>query len=397
MKKYFLGAAALLALTACSNDETVDLNQDGNVISFAVTANNPSRAPEAPSSDKEVFNPINLPTSFKVWAAHNNKNYFEGETYTKQGSGSYTSANTHYWPTEGNVTFLAMRNQSGSMSWTPADPTNIAKITGFTVADTDENGDGKYTAANQHDFIYALTSQAKPASGTPGQIGLNFRHGLVQVVFKAQVTNPNLHVDIEGVSVCNAYGKADVTFPKANVTDNKFVDATESTVPSSPFNQAAWNNWSTPTKYDLTFNSVAVAQGGAVNLTAKDVARQTTDWTLLLLPQTTTAWTVTPGIKPENQAGSYFLVKCKIRNVANGSAVQPEDVYLWGSAAAAKNVAVPAAFNWTQGKKYVVTFQFGNGNGGYDPETSDPVLVPISFTVTVDDFAKGDDQPVPMN
>lgn len=389
MKKYFLGAAALLALTACSNDETVDLNQDGNVISFAVTANNPSRA-----ATGEVFNNAALPTYFKVWAAYDSKNYFSEETYTQQPSGSYTSSQTHYWPNTGNVTFLALRNQNGTLAWTPTDGTNIAKITGFAVEPTANATDGYSKAENQTDFIYALTSKAKTADG---QIGLNFRHALAQVVFKAKVTNPNLHVDIEGVTVCNAYGKADLTFPYANVTDDKFEDPSESTNPTGTFNQANWGNLSEQTDYTLTFGSKAVAKGDAVNLT-DNAARHTDAYTLLLLPQTTTAWNPNGGklAGAADQTGTYFLVKCRIRNVANGTAVTNQDVYLWGKDGAA-DIAVPAAFNWKQGKKYVITFEFGNGNGGYNPGTSDPVLVPISFTVTVDDFAKGDDQTVPMN
>lgn len=395
MKKYFLGAAALLALTACSNDETVDLNQDGNVISFAVTANNPSRA-----ATGEVFNNAALPGIFKVWAAHNNKNYFSGEVYHQVSTTStYESSFVHYWPTEGNVTFLAMCNQNGALSWTPEGPTDIAKLTGFTVAPTAVATDGFYKAENQKDFIYALTSQAKPEDGTPGQVKLNFRHGLAQVEFRARVNNRNLHVDIEGVSVCNAYGKADVTFPYANVTDGNFNDATEATVPSGEFKQAVWGNLRELTDYTLTFSSKSVSNGDSgLDLTADNINRITNAWTLLLLPQTTTAWDVNGGRKPGDaaQTGSYFLVKCKIRNVANASAVTDDDVYLWGSKDEAKYIAVPAAFNWEQGKKYTYTFVFNNSNGGYDPDTNEPVLVPVTFNVTVDDFAKGDKDDVIM-
>ena len=56
------------------------------------------------------------------------------------------------------------------------------------------------------------------------------------------------------------------------------------------------------------------------------------------------------------------------------------------------------------GKKYIYTFVFGEGNGGYDggadpddPSPSEePVLTPITYTVTVDDFQKGYDEDVEM-
>jgi hypothetical protein len=46
---------------------------------------------------------------------------------------------------------------------------------------------------------------------------------------------------------------------------------------------------------------------------------------------------------------------------------------------------------WKQGKRYVYTLIFGEG-GGFnpdpDPENPEPVLVPITFDVTVDNFAE---------
>ena len=38
-----------------------------------------------------------------------------------------------------------------------------------------------------------------------------------------------------------------------------------------------------------------------------------------------------------------------------------------------------------KGKKYIYTLVFGKANGGYDEDGED-ILVPISFTVSVDDF-----------
>lgn len=55
-------------------------------------------------------------------------------------------------------------------------------------------------------------------------------------------------------------------------------------------------------------------------------------------------------------------------------------------------------FQWEEGKKYTYTFVFGKGHGGYDPDPEDPdpnpddpyvpdpVLVPITFEVSVDEF-----------
>ena len=385
MKKYFIGAAALLAFTACSNDETVDLNQDGNVISFAVTANNPSRA-----ITSEVFNNAALPESFTVCAAHGTKTYFENETFTG-AAGVYKSEHTHYWPSTGDVTFLAFRNNlSGTFHWEPNAPSTI---TDFTIP---------ANASAQKDFIYAFTKKPKTPTG---QTTLNFRHGLAQVVFKAKVTNPNLFVEIEGVSVCNAKNTGTFTFPFTGVTDDNHQDATEGAFDFTAGTQGTWSAQSGKVNYTLAFTSVGIKNTETKNLTAHDAARETDANTLLLLPQKTDKWDLTAP-KPADQDGAYFLVKCKIRNVAAPNAsddkggVTADDTYLWGTSTLAKDAAVPAAFNWEQGKKYVITFVFGDGNGGYNPNPGgsnpEPVLVPISFNVTVDDFAKVADQEVEM-
>ena len=99
--------------------------------------------------------------------------------------------------------------------------------------------------------------------------------------------------------------------------------------------------------------------------------------------------------------GTYFLVSCKIYNVSGDS-----KLLVWP--AKDEYRAIPATdITWKQGQKYVYTFIFGEG-GGYvpptdstdpnrdpeDPETpgpGDPILVPVSFEVTVDDFQQGND------
>ena len=50
-------------------------------------------------------------------------------------------------------------------------------------------------------------------------------------------------------------------------------------------------------------------------------------------------------------------------------------------------LAIPASFNWEQGKKYTYTIVFGKDGGGFIPGGDpDPVFVPVTFDVTVDDF-----------
>ena len=88
---------------------------------------------------------------------------------------------------------------------------------------------------------------------------------------------------------------------------------------------------------------------------------------------------------------SYFLVKCAIWNVA-GDAYENGDVVVWGDESTGTLetawAAIPAAFEWAPGDKYIYTFIFGEG-GGYIPGDNpdpDPTLIPVTFEVSVDDF-----------
>ena len=114
------------------------------------------------------------------------------------------------------------------------------------------------------------------------------------------------------------------------------------------------------------------------------------------MPQTLTAWVPSASApKPAAQKGAYFLVKCKIFNVAKpADGYQPSDVRIWPASNEYADVAIPYSATWEAGKRYVYTFVFTDkGNGGYNPEPggTDPedVLVPIKLDVTVDDFVDG--------
>ena len=389
MKKYFIGAAALLAFTACSNDETVDLNQDGNVISFAVTANNPSRVSN--QDGQGVYCNNNKPTEFTVYATVGGASYIDGDLI-KLSSGKYVNQEaTRYWPS-GDVTFYALQN--ATMDWTtPATP----KVTSFTVASD---------VSQQKDFVYARKTQNK---STNSQVNLNFRHALSQIVFEAINKNGHLDVVIDEVKIVNVAGTGTFTFPGTD-TDDNVVDH-DQTGSTSPTTQGTWVLGDKDQTFAVSVpvgNQAVRGNSTKVELTSTKVSgKEYSANAMLLLPHSgaaTTAWvpsTTHPKPTSSGQTGSYFLVKCSIRNVNAGTGTASAgDVYLWGDGTGTKYVAIPYAFAWEQGKKYTYTFTFDKGNGGYNPETPgtdpEPVLVPITIDITVDDFVKGADTDIPM-
>ena len=385
MKRFFFGAFGLLALASCSNDELTSVNRDGDEIAFSVVTNSATRA-------ADVYCNNNKPSGFNVWATFNGQTYINGDNVQYQGGKWVNTSGTRYWP-DGEVSFFAHVNAGDAFNWNGGQP----KIENFTVG-TD--------VATQQDLLYAVKTASK---GTDGKAELNFRHALSQIVFQAKNTNPNLYVEISGVSVCKVKNQGTFTYPTDDTSD-KVGEHNDGA--SIDYSTQKWGSWSTygTQQYDVTFNAVQLngsKTATSVSLTNTNETAKAYDKVMLLLPQSSTKWDVgtnaTTG-KPEDQPGTYFLVKCQIYNVAGTTVNKNTDVCLWGNGGA-EDVAIPVALNWEQGKKYIYTFVFGDGNGGYDPDPDPddpdpkptPVLVPITFEVTVDDFVPVGNQDIEMD
>lgn len=386
-----------MAMASCSQDETIGINHDGDEITFNVVTNNATRA-------ADVFCNQNLPGGFYVSAISDGKTYIDKD-YVTGSNGNWTNTSgTRYWP-ETAVDFYAHVNGEASYKWSVDGAGKAtAKFENFAV-----NG----TVADQVDLLYAVKTGQKKADGT---VNLNFRHALSQIVFQAKNTNANLYVEIAGVSVANVGGTNTFTFPSANTETN--IDHPETgpgddgVYEDGEFGSGIsygtnWGTWAALTQgteqYNVDFEKTPVpGTNTLVALTTKnDPSKEYNSNAMLLLPQNTTAWDPEANPLPgaEGNTGSYLLVDCAIFNVAGTDYAEGDDVCLWGkpqgSGWTTKELAIPVAFDWKQGKKYVYTLVFGEGNGGYDPdpdpedpdpEDPDPVLVPITFVIEVDEF-----------
>lgn len=395
-KLFFLALSAMALATSCSNDEVTELS-DSNAIKYDLGIGKITRA-------SDVYCNANKFDAFKVWANYTAEgsstaaSYIAGDNITSTDGSTWTDASgTRYWPEKGTLDFYAVVN-GGNLNAT------TRTLPAFTVADDVDD---------QLDLCYAVKKGQSKSTPT---VALNFRHALSQIVFKAQNKNAKLYVEIEEVGVCNVNSGATFTLPDAN-TDNNITDHPSTTTPTIA-NQGSWASYTGAAKYTTdVFNNAVTGNSVVVNLT--DNTNAATDHTgtndygkaMLLLPSesatipwdgetqlTINAGTYTPAVAN----GTLILVKCKIWNVAGETVNKETDVVLYSNddeTKSARWAAIPASFDWKQGKKYIYTLVFDKGNGGIDPDPDDPkpVLVKIDYTVTVDDFVKGENYDIDMD
>ena len=342
MKKILLGVLAVAGLVSCSNDEVLEQNRFNDEIKFNAVVNNASRA-------QLIYSSSFLPNEFYLYAINDGKTYINGDQFKKDDPSYVNMSGTRFWP-EGFVDFYAHVNAGTNFKWTG------------NAAPTIENFEVSANVAGQVDLLYATNKAKKNQDKTKPTlpVTLTFHHALSQIVFKAKNTNENLYVEVSGIKVCNVVNKGDFTYPEATPDALK----------------GSWSLTGEKVQYGVTFEPVALvgnAASDAVDLTSA-VAKA-----MLLLPQTTTAWVPKPGEPADEQTGSYLLVDCKVYNVAGDAFDKNNDVCLYN-----KEAAIPLAFNWEQGKRYIYTLIFNHA--GYDPNVPVPALIPIEVDVRVDNF-----------
>ena len=385
MKKYyFLAAGLLLMLGSCSQDDIVEANLGADEIRFAAVTNGATRA-----ADIYNPNPENMPASFQVSAMSQNKVYISDDKIDRVGEQApykwENSTGTRYWP-EDAVDFYAHVNAGTTFALNSGAPT----FNNFSVA----SGVG-----GQVDLLYAV-KKGETKETTPVQ--LNFRHALSQIVFKARNESENIFVQIKGIKVVNVKGQGTYKFPTVT-TDPNLPEESSNNVTS----RGSWTLEGGNVTYDVELDALTAVEGSKTNPTPVNLT-DVKGTALMLMPQTTNAWNPETNPDPDGStAGSkattdtYLLVDCVIYNVSGeGSDLPGDNVCLWGKeengSYTTKELAIPVKFDWKEGHKYTYTLVFGNGNGGYnpdpddpDPDNPEPVLVPISFEVTVDEFLDG--------
>lgn len=364
-KKFLFAAVALAAMTSCSNDEVVNVN-NGDAISFRASLDKAiSRGAETNLQNLEAFN---------VTAVGNGKNYFTNLGVTKGSDGStWNTASTYYWPSF-NLEFLAYapREISDKVTLSATDK----KITGFSP---------EQIVANQKDVVVAYNTGSKATNEESG-VPLNFKHALSQIAVKAKCLNPNIKIEVKGVRIVNVATTADFEFP------------TTQTNTTYELPQIQWSNYSGINELSKVYEI-----GGHSVITLNESAQSIMfdEGNFMLIPQQLIPWA-----ENTQKTGAYLSVLCRIYS-KDGS----NEVLLYPLATSTDNKdgkyaysAVAINTNWLPGKKYTYTLTFCGDGGGAgridpnpDPSEPDPIpgkekgeLIlgkPIKFTVTVDEWS----------
>ena len=372
-KFFFLALSAMALATGCSNDEMTEVNR-GDGIDFSVTAGKLTRAAAT------TTNSIN---EFKVWAFTDNKTYMDGTPVSKEGN-KWTYTGTKFWP-ETAVDFFAVSPaipQSGTVS-----VTNDSK----TITD--------YIANGSEDLLYAANFSETKAGHTASPVSVNFRHALSQIVFKVKkTTTSSINVKVKGIKVDGVANTATLTWATATTGANLPEGEADTETGDS------WGTWGTPTG-NGEYTAVNLTEAYDVQTTSNYLTTEAGNGALFLMPQTLDPWlTLSTDGKASITGTARLLVNCQIKDTDS-------DIQLWPEEGEFGDVAISLSNptndpnkedgdtshdRWMQGKKYIYTLIFGEG-GGYKPDPDDPdepdkptpVLVPITFTVTVDEFQDG--------
>ena len=395
-KRLFIMALGAFALTSCSQDEVLDVQKDA--VQFSVVADKASRGAVTTTATIDNF----TVTAFNVETTGGDK--VNGTTFMNLNKvelkdGKWVPGITKFWPTEGAINFY---------SYSPSNLENVSIAAGAqTIKHTVSTA-----CADQIDVLYALNNGLGKADG---EVKVNFRHALAQIVFQAENSKSDLEVVIDGVRIVNVKNSGTFSWPTAS-TNNPNYTETENGGTGDAGNDtqldASWGTWLLQDTY--VSHPADITQQTLTGETAAAVALTTAADPLLVMPQTFIPATVEDKFMKIEAGKTFFAISCKIYSIENGTT----KTLLWPSTDGFAEVVIPATSPdkidakdaWKQGRKYVYTFKFGEGAGYIGPngenapadpdapeaggntntadpnEPGDPVLVPVTFTVTVDMF-----------
>ena len=340
-KAFYMMAAAAIALSSCSSEETTDVAKSSN-ITFRSAVGFNTRGIEMTNTDGYKMTKMTV-SAFDESGAEFFKNYVFTES-----NGEFTSSEHPSWPNHGSLNFVAYSHSGGD--WTGAAP--VLTNGGATISAFSP----KTEIGEQLDVVFAQGKGDKASHEANGLL-LNFDHILSQIKIKAKHSSDTYTYQVKGIRIAYVGGSANYTFNPAKT------DATKHT-------------WTAPAAKNVVYEkefdqAVTLTKDVTVDLTDKCNADGKVGGAMLI-PQTLTVWNGTDIAtnKTDDFSGKAYI--SLLINVKRGTtSIYPSgdtDGTKFGWAA----VAIPAdadqtTASWVAGNKYIYTLNLTNGCGQVDP------------------------------
>ena len=401
-KAFYMMAAAAIALSSCSSEETTDVAKS-TAISFRPTVGFNSRGAELNNtnfSDMWVY-------AYDLKATQGTGNGFEAEKFTKQGtSNDFLPDTPLFWQAGSELRFFAINPVKDNWHGTLDINKTSASFTNVSIPTNIEE---------QKDLVIGSAS-AQATNHMDGRgVDLTLNHILSQINFKAVNTNKRLTYHIAAIRIVHAKNSDSYTF---NPTQSQ---------------TGAWaGNTTGDVTYELDFKKKPITLDGTKKTdgTEADNYDRTTAFLThaghgaMLVPQSLTPWN---GNEVSDAApfggGSYIALLVNVR-FTNGSWVYPKNAnsfedYGWIAVPLPTNNDANDKAEWKMGNKYIYTLNLSEGCGKVAPENPNPdggkvepdgatdpkpganiFGKPIKFTVTLtpwtDNPAGGNGTNIPM-
>ena len=382
-KAFYMMAAAAIALSSCSSEETTDVAKSAS-ITFRTSVGLNSRGAELTTDNlKEMW-----VSAFynKQGTTEYSKAYFEN-AYFKRGSegvnGFIDPTSTLTWQKDRSYKFIAI---SPAVADWKAESNSIAmdEVTFTKVTPAS-------TIKDQKDLIIGTATGTESDANNVASVNLNLSHVLSQIKIAVKNQNSSLEYTIRGFRIAYVAGSG---------------------------NYSLTNGWSEPgekVSYEVKFTDAITieADGTVVDLTNKLAVAPAKDCGAMLIPQSFTPWGGTKETSGANfDQGAYISLLLNVKNKVTGKYMYPAGAGAasecgWAAVAFPVDTKGASQATWVKGNKYIYTLDLSKGCGKVDPEKPEenenkPLVKPgvdgnpdkgenifgelIAFKVTVDDW-----------
>ena len=345
-KAFYMMAAAAIALSSCSSEETTDVAKS-TAISFRPTVGFNSRGAELNNtnfSDMWVY-------AYDLKATQGTGNGFEAEKFTKQGtSNDFLPDTPLFWQAGSELRFFAINPAKDNWHGTLDINKTSASFTNVSIPTNIEE---------QKDLVIGSQSAQATNHMDGSGVSLTLNHILSQINFKATNTNKRLTYHIAAIRIVNAKNGDSYSFnPMQSQT-------------------GVWaGNPTGNVTYELDFKNNVIELNGTDGKTEAFLTHK--GHGAMLVPQTLTPWNGKEVV--ENTApfdgGSYIALLVNVR-YTNGSYVYPKNAngdenYGWIAVPLPTNNDANDKVEWKMGNKYIYTLNLSEGCGKVDPVNPNP-------------------------